>query len=152
MDPLLRKICQDMFHDSSSFHFKNHKESKDDGSGTMQRDARIHEINTLLLSKDKRIQQLINVKNHTYDAKLIALQIKIDRLQFKKANQFERIKVLENIHTRYKNETVQRIKTLEEQVIKLKRINRILSNERDKTPYTCYNTIFDLYQMIQEDD
>ena len=118
----------------------------------MQRDAKIHEINTLLLSKDKRIQQLINVKNHTYDAKLIALQIKIDRLQFKKANQFERIKVLENIHTRYKNETVQRIKTLEEQVIKLKRINHILSNERDKTPYTCYNTIFDLYQMIQEDD
>lgn len=151
MDPLLRKICQDLFRDSSSLHFEEHKETKDDGSGTMQRHSKIDEMNTQLLSKDYRIKQLLTLKNQTCDSTLIALKIKIDRLQFKKANQAERIKVLQDIHSRYKNETAHRIKTLEKIVNELKRINQILSDERDKTPYTCYNTIFDLYQLIQEE-
>ena len=151
MDPLLRKICQDLFRDSSSLHFEEHKETKDDGSGTMQRVIKMSEMNTRLLSKDYHIKQLLSVKNQTCDSTLIALQIKIDRLQFKKANQAERIKVLQDIHSRYKNETAHRIKTLESQINKLKRIIQILKIERDKTPYTCYNTIFDLYQLIQEE-
>ena len=139
MDPLLRKICQDMFRDSSSFHFKENKGTKDDGSGTTQRETELLEINKRLLSKDHHHIKNINASKYNY------LQMKSKIL-----NQSERIKLLEDAHNRYKTETALYIKKLEKQVKKLKKINKIISEERVKTPYACYETIFNLYEQIQQ--